>query len=169
MITIMSRSSAERLIIFKRLHRAVRREEPQKDPKWTPAPGIRGSVPETDHFVRVTRPIIVLVIIVSSLIWLSGCAKSTTSGTGQGSSSASRKALSAQDAALLAARLANEQCDRQYQKRPFRPAQHPPILQDGLYHWGVWTLARQEDFLRPSLFIRTVASLMWKFIFRAIV
>jgi hypothetical protein len=32
--------------------------------------------------------------------------------------------------------LANEQCDRLYQKRPFRADQHAAVLQDGLYHWG---------------------------------
>src|SRR6267154_655630 len=31
---------------------------------------------------------------------------------------------------------ANEQCERQFRRRPFMPGQHSPNLQDGLYHWG---------------------------------
>ena len=44
--------------------------------------------------------------------------------------------LSAGDAAVLAARLANEQCERQFRRRPFEPRQHAAIFNDGLYHWG---------------------------------
>jgi hypothetical protein len=47
-----------------------------------------------------------------------------------------RTALCADDASLLAARLANEQCERQYRRRPFKADQHSAVLQDGLYHWG---------------------------------
>jgi hypothetical protein len=44
--------------------------------------------------------------------------------------------LSASEAAILAARLANDQCDRHYHRRPFRPDRYPAILQDGTYLWG---------------------------------
>jgi hypothetical protein len=44
--------------------------------------------------------------------------------------------LSAEDAAVLAAQLANEQCERQYRRRPFEPGQHSAIFQESLFHWG---------------------------------
>jgi len=44
--------------------------------------------------------------------------------------------LSAQAAAKLAARLANDQCERQYRKRPFAAEQHPAVLNDDVYRWG---------------------------------
>jgi hypothetical protein len=47
-----------------------------------------------------------------------------------------RRALSAEDASSLAARLANEQCERQYRRRPFKAQQYPAIMADGAYHWG---------------------------------
>jgi ketosteroid isomerase-like protein len=44
--------------------------------------------------------------------------------------------LSNHEAALLAARLANDQCDRQYHRRPFTADQHPAVLAQGIYRWG---------------------------------
>ena len=46
------------------------------------------------------------------------------------------RALSQEDASLLAARLANDLCERQYRRRPFQPGQYPAVLQEGVYHWG---------------------------------
>jgi hypothetical protein len=37
---------------------------------------------------------------------------------------------------VLAAKLANEECERRYQRRPFPPGQYTAVIQDGLYHWG---------------------------------
>ena len=66
-----------------------------------------------------------------------GCVRSTRPpGGGQQSESTPRQALSAPDAAVLAAQLANEQCERQYRRRPFKPEQHSAIFQGGRYHWG---------------------------------
>lgn len=36
----------------------------------------------------------------------------------------------------LAAELANEECERRFHKRPFRPEQHAAVLRDGKYRWG---------------------------------
>jgi hypothetical protein len=47
-----------------------------------------------------------------------------------------RRVLSADEAAQLAAKLANDQCDRQYRERPFSAAQHFAVLQNGMYQWG---------------------------------
>ncbi len=65
-----------------------------------------------------------------------GCVRSTNYSAGQSCVSSTHRVLFAADAAELAARLANEQCDRQFRRRPFMAGQHSPILQDGLYHWG---------------------------------
>jgi hypothetical protein len=65
-----------------------------------------------------------------------GCVRSPDDSTRSSPASIARPALSGEDAALLAARLANEQCERQYQRRPFVPGQYAAIIQDGLYHWG---------------------------------
>ena len=45
--------------------------------------------------------------------------------------------LSPTDAAQLAAKLANDECERLYKRRPFEAGQYPAILRGGEYHWGV--------------------------------
>ena len=47
-----------------------------------------------------------------------------------------RQELAADDAAALAAQLANQQCERQYRRQPFKPEQYRAVLEDGVYHWG---------------------------------
>lgn len=47
-----------------------------------------------------------------------------------------RRALSAADASVFAARLANDQCERQYRRRPFKPEQYAAVLREGVYCWG---------------------------------
>jgi hypothetical protein len=47
-----------------------------------------------------------------------------------------RRTLSAQGASVLAAQLANERCEHQYRRRPFKPEHYPAVLQDSVYHWG---------------------------------
>jgi hypothetical protein len=44
--------------------------------------------------------------------------------------------LSPSDAAQLAEKLANDECQRLYKRRPFAASQHPAALRDGHYHWG---------------------------------
>ena len=44
--------------------------------------------------------------------------------------------LSPTDAAELAAKLANDECERLYKRRPFAGSQHPAVLSGGEYHWG---------------------------------
>jgi hypothetical protein len=65
-----------------------------------------------------------------------GCVRAPTRSDGRASVSSARQILSAQDAAELAARLANHQCKRQFGRQPFSPRQHSAMLEDGLYHWG---------------------------------
>jgi hypothetical protein len=42
----------------------------------------------------------------------------------------------ADEAAKLAARLANDECEARYRRRPFKPAQHSAVLQEAIYRWG---------------------------------
>jgi hypothetical protein len=44
--------------------------------------------------------------------------------------------LSKADAAQLAARLANDECERRFKRRPFAATQHSPVLKNGEYRWG---------------------------------
>jgi hypothetical protein len=47
-----------------------------------------------------------------------------------------RNRLTPTEAAQRAAQLANEECARLYQRRPFTPDQHIARLIDGEYRWG---------------------------------
>ncbi len=55
-------------------------------------------------------------------------------------------ALSRDAAAHLAAKLANEECDRLYQQRPFSASLHLAVLQDGKYEWGGFDAAAPGGF-----------------------
>ena len=77
-----------------------------------------------------------LRVLLACLLAQVGCVRSTDHTAGQSPASNANRVLSAQDAAELAARLANEKCERQFRRRPFSPGQHSAMLQDGFYHWG---------------------------------
>lgn len=47
-----------------------------------------------------------------------------------------RRVLSVAEAAQLAARLANDECERFYRKRQLAAEQHSALLEDGVYRWG---------------------------------
>jgi len=49
---------------------------------------------------------------------------------------ANPRVLSVDQAAQLAAKLANDECERRFHSRPFRADQHIPIVQEGKYCWG---------------------------------
>jgi hypothetical protein len=57
-----------------------------------------------------------------------------------------RRVLSVEEASVLAAGLANDQCERQYRRRPFKPEQYPAILREGAYHWGNLDVGGHEGF-----------------------
>ena len=46
------------------------------------------------------------------------------------------RVLSPSAAAELAAKLANDECERLHQKRPFTAQQHAAVLKDDIYRWG---------------------------------
>ena len=64
-----------------------------------------------------------------------GCSTRTLPANGAPSQPV-RQALSPTEAAQLAAKLANEECEHLYRRRPFAADQHPAVLQDGQYRWG---------------------------------
>jgi hypothetical protein len=87
-----------------------------------------------------SKPVVVGVTL-GCIIVLIGCQRPTNPGTpstvaGQRTITATRQGLSPKDAAELAARLANEQCEHQYRRRPFKPDQYSAVLNDGRYQWG---------------------------------
>ena len=65
-----------------------------------------------------------------------GCTKPPAPPGGSERTLGLNHSLSAIEAAELAARLANDECERLYQKRPFTPDQHAAVLKDGVYRWG---------------------------------
>lgn len=79
---------------------------------------------------------VLAVMIAGLVISEAGCSRSATHGIGQSPVPAARRDLSADEAAQLAAKLANDQCERQYRKRPFAAEQHSVLLEDGIYRWG---------------------------------
>ena len=79
---------------------------------------------------------VLLAVLVGWLTVQAGCSRSASPSAGRPAVASARRVLSAEEAATLAARLANDQCERQHQKRPFRAEQYPAVLQDGLYRWG---------------------------------
>ena len=44
--------------------------------------------------------------------------------------------LSPSQAAQLAAKLANAECQRLHQRQPFSPDQHPAVLESNMFRWG---------------------------------
>ncbi|MEI7732058.1 MAG: hypothetical protein WCO56_20965 [Verrucomicrobiota bacterium] len=44
--------------------------------------------------------------------------------------------ISAIEAARLAAKLANDECERKYHERPFVAEQHSAVIEDDRYRWG---------------------------------
>lgn len=88
------------------------------------------------HIVTSTESKILLALIAGCVISQPGCSRLAAPGAGHAPVVASRRFLSADEAAELAARLANDQCEHLYRKRPFRAEQHSAVFQDGMYHWG---------------------------------
>jgi hypothetical protein len=52
------------------------------------------------------------------------------------SACAAPRPLSPVSAGTLAARLANDRCQKQFGKRPFAPDDFEAVLDDGRWHWG---------------------------------
>ncbi|HXJ61121.1 MAG TPA: hypothetical protein VNU68_31120 [Verrucomicrobiae bacterium] len=76
--------------------------------------------------------------MVLLILGLAGCStKAPISNSNQAQAKDGRRTpLSASAAAELAAKLANDECERHYGKRPFAPAQHAAVLEGEQYRWG---------------------------------
>ena len=65
-----------------------------------------------------------------------GCSGSSPKQARFSPPQATQQVLSQSEAAELAARLANDECERLYQKRPFVPDQSTAVLEGAEYRWG---------------------------------
>ncbi len=81
---------------------------------------------------RIFWSAFVSCLLLALPILVPGCSRPTVD-TGQPAPTQ----LSSTDAAQLAAKLANGECERLFKRRPFEAGQYPAILRDGEYHWGV--------------------------------
>ena len=75
-------------------------------------------------------------LCVISVVCQLGCSHSTTNQTGNSQTQHFAPVLSPQKAAELAAKLANDECERLHNKRPFTAQQHAAVLDCDLYRWG---------------------------------
>ena len=71
----------------------------------------------------------VLLLVIGGM----GCSNSTTQTTAP---KRSARALTQEEAATRAAELANDECERLYQKRPFKAQQYAAMLEGEVYRWG---------------------------------
>jgi hypothetical protein len=74
-------------------------------------------------------------LIVLVLFGAAGCSRSAPS-TGVSPAKRDTGALSPYAAAVLAAKLANDECDRLHKKRPFKAEQYAAIREGDMYRWG---------------------------------
>src|SRR6185436_10872799 len=74
-----------------------------------------------------------LIVLLACIV--AGCSRSTAPG----SPTAKRDtagALTPSAAAVLAAKLANDECERLHKKRPFQAEQYTAVLDGDMYRWG---------------------------------
>lgn len=74
--------------------------------------------------------------MIALVIWQAGCSPSARTPTAGAPTQRGARVLSRSAAAELAAKLANDECERLYKKRPFAAGQHAAVLEGGVYHWG---------------------------------
>jgi hypothetical protein len=95
--------------------------------------------PVTSSLMNAIAKLSSLVTACCLLVGLSlfaGCSPSRGGGVVGNTTRQLAHALSANEAAQLAARLANEECERCFHRHPFQADQHSAIFQDGEYRWG---------------------------------
>ena len=102
---------------------ASRPAEPAEPPAETPASPREGNRRLAEQFEAATQRSLTELRVAAAL-------RASVGETSPGHT------LSRNEAAVLAARLANDECERRYHKRPFASAQHPAILREDGYHWG---------------------------------
>jgi hypothetical protein len=70
--------------------------------------------------------------LLSLAVFDTSCSRASVAGRTQ----SGVRVLSPAAAAQLAAKLANDECERLYKRRPFAASQHPAVLREGEYQWG---------------------------------
>ena len=83
-----------------------------------------------------TTSIIPALAVVCCLIMLAVGDTSCSHPVGAGRTRTPVRVLSSNDAAILAAKLANDECARLYKRRPFTASQYRAVLRDAEYGWG---------------------------------
>lgn len=78
------------------------------------------------------------ILVAGCFLFQGGCSQNPTV--------AGWPALSDDEATHLAAKLANDQCERRYKKRPFSPQQHPIVLTNDMYRWGGLEVGASKGF-----------------------
>ena len=73
---------------------------------------------------------------LAALLSLSGCCRQSTPASHPQPAQSGGQFLSPTQAAQLAAKLANDECQRIYGKRPFTADQRPAVWMDNEYRWG---------------------------------
>jgi hypothetical protein len=74
--------------------------------------------------------------IITVVICQAGCSRPSTKQANSSATQQVARVLSPSVAAELAAKLANDECERHYTKRPFTAQQHAAVLKDEVYRWG---------------------------------
>ena len=92
-----------------------------------------------DPSIKAMQPVPLLYgcIEIGALLFLqAGCSHSELTHAVSARQPLNHRRISAGEAATLAARLANDECERLYKKRPFSMGQHAAVLDDEEYRWG---------------------------------
>jgi hypothetical protein len=76
------------------------------------------------------------IALAMILVLLTSCSNKPRAGDVRTATPPKAQILSVSDAAQLAAKLANEECERRFQRRPFNADQYVAVLKDGEYRWG---------------------------------
>ena len=86
----------------------------------------------TLNITRLALPCCIITIAICQV----GCSRPSTKQASSSATPRVARVLSPNVAADLAAKLANDECERRYTKRPFTAQQHAAVLKDDVYRWG---------------------------------
>lgn len=81
---------------------------------------------------RLVLPCCIITVAIGQV----GCSRPSTKEASSSATQRVTRVLAPSAAAELAAKLANDECERQHQKRPFTAQQHAAVLKGDLYRWG---------------------------------
>ena len=104
---------------------------------WPASPGAAGLGRWRHTRMMNTIASRIFLSLIAAWVWVpAGCSRSASPSASHSPVVTAQRTLSANGAADLAARLANDQCERQYRKRPFRSELYSVKLHGGIYRWG---------------------------------